>query len=38
MARTPTIADADYARLVDQVKMQGYDISKLRKVPHNAGS
>lgn len=33
MARTPTISDADYDRLVSLVIAQGYDISKLRRVP-----
>ncbi|WP_240906277.1 lipocalin family protein [Thermomonas sp. HDW16] len=33
MARTPTIADADYAALVEKAEALGYDIAKLRKVP-----
>ncbi|MCZ8130236.1 MAG: lipocalin family protein [Steroidobacteraceae bacterium] len=33
MARTPTIPDADYERLVAQLKDWGYDTAKLRKVP-----
>ncbi len=33
MARTPSIADADYAALVEKAKTLGYDTSKLRKVP-----
>ena len=33
MARTPSIADADYAALVEKAKALGYDTSKLRKVP-----
>jgi apolipoprotein D and lipocalin family protein len=33
MARTPTIADADYDRLVAVVESLGYDTSKLRTVP-----
>jgi apolipoprotein D and lipocalin family protein len=33
MARTPTISDADYSKLVKLVKEQGYDISKLKRVP-----
>jgi apolipoprotein D and lipocalin family protein len=33
MARTPTIAEADYAALVDELKGQGYDITRLRRVP-----
>lgn len=33
MARTPSIAEADYTALVEKVKALGYDTSKLRKVP-----
>jgi apolipoprotein D and lipocalin family protein len=33
MARTPRIADEDYDRLVRFVAAQGYDVSKIRKVP-----
>jgi apolipoprotein D and lipocalin family protein len=33
MARTSTISDADYSKLVKLVKEQGYDISKLKRVP-----
>ena len=33
MARTPTIADAEYQRLVEFVKREGYDVSKLERVP-----
>ena len=33
MARTPIIAEADYAALVEKAKALGYDTSKLRKVP-----
>jgi apolipoprotein D and lipocalin family protein len=33
MARTPQIAAADYASLVDFVAGQGYDVSQLRRVP-----
>ena len=33
MARTPTIPDEDYERLVDFVANLGYDISKLQRVP-----
>lgn len=33
MARTPQIPEADYQRLLDELTAQGYDISKLRKVP-----
>lgn len=33
MARTPTLSEADYARLKAFVAAQGYDTSKLRDVP-----
>ena len=33
MARTPTIADTEYDRLVALVKEWGYDTSRLRKFP-----
>jgi apolipoprotein D and lipocalin family protein len=33
MARTPEIPEADYARIVNFLKEQGYDVSKLQKVP-----
>ena len=33
MARTPVIADADYRALVELIAGQGYDISKIRRVP-----
>ena len=33
MGRTPRIPDADYERLVQLVEQQGYDISKLQRVP-----
>ena len=35
MARSPNISDADYTRLTQYVSNLGYDMSKLRKVPHN---
>jgi apolipoprotein D and lipocalin family protein len=34
MARNPTISDADYAQLTQFVTKLGYDIKKLRRVPH----
>jgi apolipoprotein D and lipocalin family protein len=34
MARTPAIPEPDYERLVARVKAWGYDVSKLRRVPH----
>ena len=33
MARTPQIPDSDYQRFLDMLKAQGYDITKIRKVP-----
>ena len=33
MARTPTIPEADYQRLVALLAGEGYDVSKLQKVP-----
>ncbi|MCU0588458.1 MAG: lipocalin family protein [Syntrophobacteraceae bacterium] len=33
MARTPRIPEADYERIVAQLAAQGYDVTKLRKVP-----
>jgi apolipoprotein D and lipocalin family protein len=33
MARTPQIADADYAAHVERLKSLGYDTSELRRVP-----
>ena len=33
MARTPTIADADYQALTAVLAAQGYDLTKLRRVP-----
>jgi apolipoprotein D and lipocalin family protein len=35
MARTPQISDADYLKLTKIISDYGYDVSKLRKVPHN---
>jgi apolipoprotein D and lipocalin family protein len=37
MARTPTVAEADWARLTGIVKDAGYDPAKLRKVPQRWG-
>jgi len=36
MARTPTISDAEYAKLTSFISNLGYDLTNLRKVPHNA--
>lgn len=33
MARTPSIPDADYQRLLRLIEGQGYDIGAVRKVP-----
>jgi apolipoprotein D and lipocalin family protein len=35
MARTPSISDADYQRLVTFVESIGYDTSKLQRVPQS---
>ena len=35
MARTPTISEADYDKLVTLVESLGYDISKLKRVPQS---
>lgn len=34
MARTPSIPEADYAAHVERLRGWGYDVSKLRRVPH----
>jgi apolipoprotein D and lipocalin family protein len=36
MARTPTIPEADLARLTAFVGAQGYDLSRLRRVPQDS--
>ena len=33
MARSPQIPEADYERMVAELAVQGYDVTKLRKVP-----
>ena len=33
MARSPTLADSDYQKLVNLLAQEGYDIGKLQKVP-----
>ena len=35
MARTPSISDQDYERLVSIVESIGYDVSKLQRVPQS---
>jgi len=37
MARTPDVGEAGYQRLVGLVREMGYDVSKLRRVPHRWG-
>ena len=34
MARKPAISDEDYAFILEFLKAQGYNISKVQKVPH----
>ncbi len=36
MARTPEIPEADYQKMLEKVTEQGYDLTKLRKVPHQS--
>ena len=36
MARTPTIPESDYQRLATFVGTQGYDVSRLRRVPQGS--
>jgi lipocalin len=33
MSRKPYIPDDDYNRILDFIKSQGYDLSKIQKVP-----
>jgi apolipoprotein D and lipocalin family protein len=37
MARTPTLPDAEWARVLGVVKDAGYDVAKLRRVPQRWG-
>ena len=37
MARTPTMSEADLQKLITFVGKQGYDTSKLERVPQQAG-
>jgi apolipoprotein D and lipocalin family protein len=37
MARVPSIPQADYERILRFVAEQGYDLSKVQKVPHGNG-
>ena len=34
MARTPQISDADYSELISVVESLGYELTNLRKSPH----
>jgi apolipoprotein D and lipocalin family protein len=36
MARSPSIPEDDYQRILDFVKSQGYDVGAIRKVPHES--
>jgi apolipoprotein D and lipocalin family protein len=38
MARTPTVSDDDYRALLERVAKEGYDTSKVRKVPQRWGT
>jgi apolipoprotein D and lipocalin family protein len=35
MARKPVISDGEYALILNFLTEQGYDISKVQKVPHS---
>lgn len=35
MARTPTLPDSEYTKLIDKTKDMGYDTSLIRKVPQD---
>ena len=37
MTRSPEIAEADYQRLVGLLRERGFDLGKLKRVPHQAG-
>jgi apolipoprotein D and lipocalin family protein len=38
MARQPDISEADYNKLLQIIEEEGYDLSKVRRVPHSATS
>jgi apolipoprotein D and lipocalin family protein len=38
MARTPEIPDADYDGILEFLKAQGYDVTKIQKVPQRWGT
>ena len=35
MTRSPKISDERYNALVDKVRGMGYDVTQMRRVPHN---
>ena len=37
MAREPSIPQADYARILQFIEEQGYDLSKVQKIPQQQG-
>ena len=37
MARTPAITETDFAGIIDVIAAQGYDVSKVRRVPQQQG-
>lgn len=37
MARTPEISENDYTTMIDVIDSQGYDVSKIRRVPQRQG-
>ena len=37
MSRSPEMSESDYARALESAKVQGYDISRIVKVPQTAG-
>ena len=37
MSRTPTMSEADLKKLTDLVARQGYDVTKLQRVPQPGG-
>ncbi|MFM8365014.1 MAG: lipocalin family protein, partial [Verrucomicrobiota bacterium] len=38
MGRAPEVSDEDYARLLANAAAQGYDVSKIVRVPQRAGT
>ena len=37
MSRTPTVSETEYQRMVDVVAREGYDVTKLQRVPQASG-